>query len=230
MSGGGWIKLHRSITKSFIYTFDEPDKALAWIDLLLMARHDDGKIMLKGQVISISRGQVAMSQYGMEKRWKWSRNKVRRFLLLLENEGKIIVEAKPLTTIVTICNYSEYQDNGTTDGTTDGTANGTSTKLQADTDIRKKERKERKNNGADALFTPPTLGEIRAYMAERGVKDRVEAEKFLDFYTSKGWVVGKTKMKCWRATIRNWVRNSDGGGIKSIGDGTEGMKWIRPAN
>lgn len=56
-------------------------------------------------------------------------------------------------------------------------------------------------------FVPPTFQEVDAYMIERGVNDNAEAKSFCDFYESKGWVVGKAKMKSWKAAVRNWLKN-----------------------
>tara|TARA_R110002126_G_scaffold275772_1_gene421188 strand:+ start:1148 stop:1618 length:471 start_codon:yes stop_codon:yes gene_type:complete len=56
-------------------------------------------------------------------------------------------------------------------------------------------------------FVPPAFQEVDAYMIERGVNDNAEAKSFCDFYESKGWVVGKAKMKCWKAAVRNWLKN-----------------------
>jgi hypothetical protein len=53
-------------------------------------------------------------------------------------------------------------------------------------------------------FKPPTVDEVRAYCEER--KNRVDPQGFVDFYTSKGWLVGKTPMKDWRAAVRTWER------------------------
>lgn len=55
-------------------------------------------------------------------------------------------------------------------------------------------------------FIPPTLEEVKAYCAER--KNNVDAQRFVDYYTSNGWLVGKNKMKDWRAAVRTWERNS----------------------
>lgn len=55
-------------------------------------------------------------------------------------------------------------------------------------------------------FTPPTLEEVKAYCAER--KNNVDAQRFVDYYTSNGWLVGKNKMKDWRAAVRTWERNN----------------------
>ena len=54
-------------------------------------------------------------------------------------------------------------------------------------------------------FTPPTLQEVQAYVSEKGF--RVDAERFVDFYTSKGWMVGSNPMKDWKAAVRNWERS-----------------------
>lgn len=50
-------------------------------------------------------------------------------------------------------------------------------------------------------FVPPTLEEVAAYVAER--KSNVVPQAFIDFYESKGWMVGKNKMKDWKAACRN---------------------------
>lgn len=53
-------------------------------------------------------------------------------------------------------------------------------------------------------FTPPTVEEVRAYCEERD--NGIDAERFVNFYTAKGWMVGKNKMKDWKAAVRNWER------------------------
>lgn len=73
--------------------------------------------------------------------------------------------------------------------------------------------KELEEEGAKTAkrFCPPTLEEVKAYCAEK--EYTIDAERFIDFYTSKGWFVGKNKMKDWRAAVRNWSKGSraDGG-------------------
>jgi len=56
-------------------------------------------------------------------------------------------------------------------------------------------------------FNPPSFADVDMYMIERGVSDQSEAASFCDFYESKGWVVGKVKMKSWKAAVRNWLKN-----------------------
>lgn len=51
-------------------------------------------------------------------------------------------------------------------------------------------------------FTPPTVDEVSAYCKER--KNTVDAQRFVDFYASKGWKVGNQPMKDWKAAVRTW--------------------------
>ena len=53
-------------------------------------------------------------------------------------------------------------------------------------------------------FKKPTILEIKKYCIER--KNKVDSEAFWDFYESKDWFVGKSKMKCWKSAVRNWER------------------------
>ena len=61
---------------------------------------------------------------------------------------------------------------------------------------------EKKNRGT---FVPPTVDEVKAYCQERN--NGVDPQTFVNFYQSKGWMVGKNKMKDWKAAVRTWERN-----------------------
>lgn len=55
-------------------------------------------------------------------------------------------------------------------------------------------------------FVPPAVSEVHEYCMERG--NKVDAESFVDFYSMKGWYVGSTKMKDWRAAVRTWEKRA----------------------
>ena len=55
-------------------------------------------------------------------------------------------------------------------------------------------------------FSKPTIEEVQAYCLER--KNGINAKRFVDYYESKGWLVGKTPMKDWRAAVRTWESNN----------------------
>lgn len=56
-------------------------------------------------------------------------------------------------------------------------------------------------------FTPPSLDDVSSYIKEKGYN--VDPESFVDFYTSKGWKIGKDTMKDWRAAVRTWARRDN---------------------
>ena len=51
-------------------------------------------------------------------------------------------------------------------------------------------------------FTPPSIDDVQNYCSER--KNSIDAEQFINYYESKGWLIGKNKMKDWKAAIRTW--------------------------
>lgn len=73
--------------------------------------------------------------------------------------------------------------------------------INKDIDINTKTNKTQK-------FKKPTIEEIEQYASEKNLT--VDAERFFNFYESKGWLVGKSPMKDWRAALRNWAKNNTG--------------------
>ena len=67
--------------------------------------------------------------------------------------------------------------------------------------------KDKRYMGKTQKFIKPTVEEIKAYCDDR--KNNVDPLRFYDFYESKGWYVGKNKMKDWKACVRTWERNSN---------------------
>ena len=76
---------------------------------------------------------------------------------------------------------------------------------EKDIDIDKDIEKEKEQKKPRPRFVPPSVDDIRNYCLERN--NNVDPEAFFDYYTSKDWFVGKTKMKDWRAAVRNWERH-----------------------
>ena len=78
--------------------------------------------------------------------------------------------------------------------------NATEEEKELEEDIDKKENTKRKN------FIPPTVDEVKEYIDSVG--SQVDAESFVAFYESKGWMVGKNKMKSWKAAIVTWEKRN----------------------
>ena len=57
-------------------------------------------------------------------------------------------------------------------------------------------------------FTPPTIEQVSDYCAERA--NSIDPQRFVDFYTARGWMIGKNKMKDWKAAIRTWETRDKG--------------------
>jgi len=90
-------------------------------------------------------------------------------------------------------------------------------------------RTEEKSKGKSSRFVPPTHAEVFVYCDER--QNNVDPERFINFYESKGWMVGKNKMKDWKAAVRNWERNNkpSKSGFSKAGEQTQqaAQEWLK---
>lgn len=80
---------------------------------------------------------------------------------------------------------------------------------------------QKKETEKRAGFTPPSINEVASYMLEKGMDStsaQIESNKFVNFYTSKKWMIGKNKMADWKAAVRNWILASK---PKAVNNGTE---------
>lgn len=73
---------------------------------------------------------------------------------------------------------------------------------------RPEERREEESREEDKRFAPPEYKLVHQYMIERNYDSYSEAESFVDFYQTKNWMVGKNKMKDWKAAVRNWLKKA----------------------
>lgn len=107
----GWISLHRNIWGNWTWEDKPFSRGQAWIDILLLANHEDGNTFMDGQLIKVARGEHITSETKLAERWGWSRTKVRNFLDLLTNDNMIenIKEGRKRTRL-RVVNYNDYQD------------------------------------------------------------------------------------------------------------------------
>jgi DNA replication protein DnaD len=110
----GWIKVHRKFKDHWLMK-TKLCRAAAWLDLLMMAAHEDHKFLFDGNVVEIQRGGIITSILKLSKRWNWSRTKTKSYLELLENENMIIKKIDTKKTLITICNYDTYQEKKTSE-------------------------------------------------------------------------------------------------------------------
>lgn len=163
MANSGFIKMYRSITEHWIYLNEKNeayDRFHAWFDLLIMANYQESKKVYKGDLQVTKAGQLQVSDEFLAKRWCWSRNKTRKFLKMLENDGMISIFRTTKGTTITIENWGKFQHTSTTKSTAQGTTEGTTE------GIHNKNNKEYIKNSADAQIIYDTDG----YVYERDAK------------------------------------------------------------
>lgn len=102
---------------------------------------------------------------------------------------------------------SEVQEQGSDAGVMQSDANA----VRTDRDYKTKDYKTKDldNSARKARFVPPTVEEVAAYAKEKGYV--IDAERFVNFYESKNWMVGKNKMTKWKASVANWAKDAKGG-------------------
>ncbi|HBL5929198.1 DnaD domain-containing protein [Listeria monocytogenes] len=160
----GWIKIYRSLQEHWIW---ENEKYLKWwLDLLLLANHQDRDILINGELITIKRGQKHTSELWLSNRWNADRKQVRKFLELLKKNDMItITKSRQKGTTYEISNYNDFQgiseEIRTTKGTTIDTTEDTTKEHQMVQrkghkqelkNLRIKELKKDNNNNSDLNF------------------------------------------------------------------------------
>lgn len=106
----GWIKIHRKILDNFLWEDKPFSRGQAWIDLILLANHEDKTIIFSGNVVEIKRGQKMTSLRKLSDRWGWSRTKTKKFLEVLQNEKMLTYKSNSKNTVYSIVNYNNYQE------------------------------------------------------------------------------------------------------------------------
>lgn len=204
----GWIKIDRGIMENWIYpkkrAFTEYE---AWLHLLLLANYSDSKILDNGQLIEVKRGQVLTSQLQLSTEFGWSRNKVRRFSEMLENDGMLVQKTTRKYTILTICNYESYQGSGTTDDTTDGTTEGQLTEHIKECKESKEEKEQREYPHLDKKFPLEHCDEV-AKKDERWVINSGYRDKWPTMFQKYLKGIGETEKHIgdYKKHFFNWKR------------------------
>ena len=203
----GYINLTKSIFSGRPFDTNEPEsKKGAYLDLALMANFSDRPDGTK-------RGQLLFSYRELADRWKWSLDKTHRFIHNLVEFGLATVDEDSRTvdrtstrthsrTLLTLVKYDFQRFDGTEDNTPTNTVGSTY----------KEPKIEPKNNNintnthahASKVFQKPTVEQVRTYCQER--HNNVDAQQFVDFYEAKGWKIGQTPMKDWKAAVRTWEK------------------------
>lgn len=224
----GWIRLHRKMTDWRYYGL--PNMMAVFIHLLLTANHKDGYSF----GVEIKRGQVLTSEDGIMRSIRIKRGALRGCLSKLEKSGEIIRNATNHYSLITICNYDSYQG-GMENDDQQTDIKQPSNEQQDNKDVNEDNGKATKDIKPKASqFKPPSLEEVKEYISGRN--SRINPETFWNFYEAKGWMVGKNKMKDWKACVRTWENkekqnagtqhtSSNGVSIASYGRRKDGQEY-----
>lgn len=157
------------------------------IQRVIGSSDDDLKLLIgKGFIIPFQSGVVVQKHWHINNNIRSDRYKETVYL-----EEKAMLENKPNGA------YSLV-------GLSDGIPMVSVDKYRLEEDRLDKDRVGEDSREKNGRFTPPTLQEVQEYVSEKGYQ--IDAENFIDFYESKGWMIGKNKMKDWKAAIRTWVK------------------------
>lgn len=137
-------------------------------------------------------------------------------------EGRI---SKSRTNAANVAN--RYSDSKPTNEPTNTDANAPTEPLPERERDREVDKEGVKERGKAARFRAPSPAEVAEY-AQQFASDKgldltaldFDPERFVDFYAQKGWMVGRSHMKDWKATVRNWLRTSKprNGSVKEVPD------------
>ena len=108
MRRNGWVAIYRKIQDNYLWADRPFAKGQAWIDMLLLAYHDDNKLMMGNELVKVESGSFVTSELKLMERWGWSKCKTRAFLDLLQNDGMITKKTDRKKTTITIVNYGDY--------------------------------------------------------------------------------------------------------------------------
>jgi hypothetical protein len=81
--------------------------------------------------------------------------------------------------------------------------------------------------GSASRFRPPTLEEVKSYLLEKGIE--IDAERFVAYYESNGWMVGRNKMKNWKSAIVTWHKNEGRYGQNTTNQSARQQKNLLPS-
>jgi hypothetical protein len=110
MANTGWMPIYRRLQDHWLWDDKPFAKGQAWLDLLLLANHNENEFLFGNQIIKNEVGGFITSELKLADRWGWGRKKVRLFLELLEKEQMIVKKGDNKKTTISIVNYSIYAD------------------------------------------------------------------------------------------------------------------------
>ncbi|MFT3982277.1 MAG: hypothetical protein QM697_00100 [Lachnospiraceae bacterium] len=201
---GNYIKINRKMLEWEWY--GNINTCRLFIHMLFKANWKDGRFQGK----LIKRGSFVSGICTLASETGLTVDETRTAIYHLICTEEITKQSSNKYTIFTVNNYSLYQDIPSKDTNEAQAITKLLPTIEKEKDIKKDIPK---GISKEKYFAVPTVEDVRSYCLEEGYT--VDAERFVDFYTSKNWMVGKNKMKDWKAAVRGWAsRNKETAGQK----------------
>lgn len=197
---GGYTIWARQTLESAIFYY-KPDKWFKiWFFIVNKVCHNDSKLF--------ERGEGLITYEEIMRKTKASKPQVHKCIKYLEKENMLGFRRTTRGMIRIVLRFAFYQDpsnysdnSKTTRQTMDGQLADNSEVLPIYNNDNN-DNNEKNKRGATVAFAPPSLIEVQTYCQETG--NQTDPQRFMDFYASKGWMVGKNKMRDWKAALRGW--------------------------
>jgi hypothetical protein len=174
---------------------------MVWSWCLLRASFAKHSFPFNGEDIILEEGEfITGRNSALRELRSLTPQKYRTAIAYLKSTSRITIRSNNKFSIIKINKWSEYQSDNNLDNQP-VTSQQPASNQQITT--YNKDKKEKKDNNIESRnFVPPSVEEVSKYCVERN--NQINAEHFIDFYSSKGWLIGKNKMKDWRAAVRTW--------------------------
>jgi len=202
----GYVKLYRQILNSDVFASQKMLKI--WVWCLCRANYKARSVPCKtgrGEtIVKLNSGEFIFGRFKAEEELNIDGSTIYKIIKQLESFGNISIKSSTHYSVITICNWDRYQqeiDNEVTTNEQPSNNQVTTNEQPSNTDKKDKKDKNDKNN------IPPLLENVIQYCIERD--KNIDANKWYNFYQSKGWMIGKNKMKDWKAAVRTWEKEPE---------------------
>lgn len=212
----GYVKLWRKSRESAV--FQDAHLWHLWTYCLMSANHEEKHVIVDRLLkpVTVKRGQFVTGRYALHegcypkhKQTDPSPSSVWRHLELLRDMGNLNIETNSKFSMITICNFSTYNDHHSQDEQqNEQQVNSKRTASEQQVNTTKNDKELKRSIKGTAAFVKPTLVEVTAYCLQR--KNEIDPEEFIAHYETNGWKVGKSQapMRNWQAAVITWEKNA----------------------
>lgn len=224
----GFVAIHRDMLSHPL--LQDPVRLRAWLWLIANAAWKPTRIKIKGEIVTLERGQLSYSVRFLAENWGMSKSAVGRFMTALRAEGMIETCSKSGTpnettagqgqAVITVCNYAKYQDVGESERDNSGTAGGTTAGQQRDKEEQvNKETREPKGSQRACAQKPDEVSDQvwRDFITMRRAKRAPLTETALKAITREAakarWPLDSALRECvtrgWQGFKADWVTGAE---------------------